>query len=155
MDCIICIVTDGSDVWVLLFVCLFVHWAALCCIVWTASPRQPKQKRLTHKSTNKGTHISHPSVQLFLQFPFSLIFWRLPFQQCGIYIFYACFASIAFDRWSLCQPRHWVSQPWDNRTHLTVADVLFRIKQHNCRKVKTKRINHINSENVHKYVQKD
>ena len=29
------------------------------------------------------------------------------------------------------------------QTHLTVVDVLFGIKQHNCRKVKTKRINHV------------
>ena len=31
----------------------------------------------------------------------------------------------------------------DTQTHLTVVDVLFRVKQHNCRKVKTKRINRV------------
>ena len=29
---------------------------------------------------------------------------------------------------------------FDIQTHLTLVDVLFRIKQHNCRKVKTKQI---------------
>ena len=32
---------------------------------------------------------------------------------------------------------------FDIQTHLTVVDVLFEIKQHNCGKVKTKRINHV------------
>ena len=32
---------------------------------------------------------------------------------------------------------------FDIQTHLTVVDVLFGIKRHNCGKVKTKRINHI------------
>ena len=32
---------------------------------------------------------------------------------------------------------------FDIQTHLTVVDVLFGIKQHNCGKVKTKRINHV------------
>ena len=31
---------------------------------------------------------------------------------------------------------------FDIHTHLTAVDVLFGIKQHNCRKVKTKQINH-------------
>ena len=39
---------------------------------------------------------------------------------------------------------------FDIQTH-----ILFGIKQHNCGKFKTKRINHINSENVYKYLQKD
>ena len=43
----------------------------------------------------------------------------------------------------------------DIQTHLTVVDVLFRIKQHNYRKVKTNKSCHINSENVYKYVQKN
>ena len=32
---------------------------------------------------------------------------------------------------------------FDIQTHLTVVDVLFGIKQHNCGKVKIKRINHV------------
>ena len=32
---------------------------------------------------------------------------------------------------------------FDIQTHLTVVDFLFGIKQHNCGKVKTKRINHV------------
>ena len=32
---------------------------------------------------------------------------------------------------------------FDIQTHLTVFDILFGIKQHNCGKVKTKRINHV------------
>ena len=32
---------------------------------------------------------------------------------------------------------------FDIQTHLTVADVLFGIKQHNYEKVQTKRINHV------------
>ena len=32
---------------------------------------------------------------------------------------------------------------FDIQTHLTVVDVLFGIKQHNCGKVKTKQINHV------------
>ena len=42
---------------------------------------------------------------------------------------------------------------FDIQTYLTVVDVLFGIKQHNCGKFKTKRINHVNSENVYKNLQ--
>ena len=44
---------------------------------------------------------------------------------------------------------------FDIQTHLTVVDVLFGTKQHNCGKVKTKQINHVNSKNVYKYVKKN
>ena len=43
---------------------------------------------------------------------------------------------------------------FDIQTHLTVIDVLFGINQHNYRKVKTKQINHVSSENVYMYVKK-
>ena len=43
----------------------------------------------------------------------------------------------------------YILNTFHSQIHLPVVDVLFRIKQNNCRKVKTKQINHINSENVY------
>ena len=51
--------------------------------------------------------------------------------------------------------RQYILITFDIQTHLTVVDVLFGIKQQNCWKVKTERINHINTENMSRYVQKD